>query len=114
VHSAPNGFRSIVNSDIVIVEGHLLFTSDRILSYVDFLIYIDIDERIAKERRFSRDVVERGYTLEDCESYYMEYVESQLESIGDLKSKADYIIGNHVLKDVLNDHVETLSALLTK
>ena len=44
----------------------------------------------------------------------MEYVESQLENIGDLKSKADYIIGNHVLKDVLDDHVETLSALLTK
>lgn len=114
VRSAPNGFRNIVNSDVIIVEGHLLFTSDRILSYVDFLIYIDIDEEIAKERRFARDVVERGYTLEDCESYYMEYVESQLESIGDLKSKADYIIGNHVLKDVLNDHVETLSALLTK
>jgi len=110
VRSAPNGFRNIVNSDVIIVEGHLLFTSDRILSYVDFLIYMDIDEEIAKERRFARDVVERGYHAQECESYYIKYVFPQIKKIEKLKIKADYVLSKDTGISGLDDHVLEICA----
>jgi uridine kinase len=112
VRQAPSGFRSVSNTDTVVVEGHLIFTSEEILNYVDFLIYVDIEEHIAKERRFLRDVVERGYDAQECESYYIKYVLPQIKNIEKLKIKADYVLSNDTGISELGDHVLEICACL--
>jgi uridine kinase len=109
---APNGSRSICSTDVVVVEGHIMFTESNVLRYVDFLVYIDIEERVAKTRRFRRDVAERGFDVQECESYYEKFVFPSIKSIERLKGKANYVLNNDDELSQLDNHVLKIGSLI--
>jgi uridine kinase len=109
---SPDGFKNIALQEITLVEGHLIFTLQNILDLVDFNIYIDIDRKTAKTRRFTRDVVERGFDKEECEAYYNNYVIQTLDTIESLKYKADFVIDAKTSADTYTSQIEKMLLLL--
>jgi uridine kinase len=76
----------------VIVEGNLIHSIDSLRRRVDFLIYMDMSSSLAKARRFARDQAQRGYSLEECETYYDKYVVDSISQISSLKQEADFVV----------------------
>src|SRR5919112_1517835 len=49
---------------IIIIEGILIFAEQRLLEEMDIRVYVDTPDDIRFIRRLSRDVAERGRTVE--------------------------------------------------
>ena len=109
---SPDGFKDITLKQIVLVEGHLIFTSQDIFDLVDFNIYMDVDRNTGKIRRFTRDVMERGYNKEECEAYYNNYVIQTLDMIESLKCKADFVIDARAGVDTYISQIEKMLLLV--
>lgn len=77
---------------ITIFEGHLALADLGVRSSVDLIIYIEVPEALAKQRRFSRDKLERGYLEKDCEDYYRRYVIPSRKIVVAQKKIADIVI----------------------
>jgi len=114
VQQAPLGFKSIEVKNLVVAEGHLIFTSPSVLDHVDFLIYMDVDRDVAKERRFSRDLLQRGYDISSSRSYYEKYVVPQLDAIDKLRSQADYIVNSNDRVDSFESEVASIAGILKR
>lgn len=112
VQQAPLGFKSIEVKSVLVAEGHLIFTSPNVLDQLGFLIYMDADRDVAKERRFSRDLLQRGYDISSSRSYYEKYVVPQLDAIDKLRSQADYIVNSNDRVDSFRPEVAIIADIL--
>ena len=61
---------SVQPSDIVIVEGHLIFWSEDLRDLMDIKLFLDVDAHERVLRRMIRDVAQRGGDLEWCINWY--------------------------------------------
>jgi len=95
IRQSRDGFKSVEVRDPIIVEGHLVFTSPEVTDHVDFLVYMDANREIARERRLSRDIRERGYSAIGSKVYYEKYVLPQLDSIEEIRIWADLIVDSN-------------------
>lgn len=57
-------------SDIVIVEGHLIFWSENMRALMDIKLFLDVDAHERVLRRMLRDVAQRGGDLEWAINWY--------------------------------------------
>ncbi len=57
-------------SDIVIVEGHLIFWSEALRDLMEIKVFLDVDPHERVLRRMLRDVAQRGGDLEWCINWY--------------------------------------------
>lgn len=57
-------------SDIVIVEGHLIFWSESLRDLMDIKLFLDVDAHERVLRRMLRDVAQRGGDLEWAINWY--------------------------------------------
>lgn len=53
---------------------------------------MDTNSSLAKARRFARDQAQRGYSLEECETYYEKSVVDSISQISSLKQEADFVV----------------------
>ena len=85
--------RRIEPLPVVILEGILIFAEPAIRRLLDFKIFVDTDSDLRLIRRLTRDIQERGRTLEDVLRQYQETVRpSHLEFVEPSKRWADVII----------------------
>jgi uridine kinase len=85
-------------SEIVIVDGILLFTDPRLLALFDIKIFVDVADDIRFIRRMQRDMNERGRSVQDVVRQYMGTVRPMhLEFVEPSKRHADVILpeGGH-------------------
>ena len=61
---------SIQSSDILIVEGHLIFWSEDLRDLMDIKLFLDVDAHERVLRRMLRDVAQRGGDLEWAINWY--------------------------------------------
>ena len=61
---------SIPSSDVVIVEGHLIFWSEDLRDLMDIKLFLDVDAHERVLRRMLRDVAQRGGDLEWAINWY--------------------------------------------
>ena len=61
---------SVQSSDVVIVEGHLIFWSEALRDLMDIKLFLDVDAHERVLRRMLRDVAQRGGDLEWCINWY--------------------------------------------
>ncbi len=61
---------SIQPSDVLIVEGHLIFWSADLRKLMDIKLFLDVDAHERVLRRMLRDVAQRGGDLEWCINWY--------------------------------------------
>lgn len=88
-----------VNSaPIIIVEGILIFTSQKLRDLLDIKIYVDADDDDRLMRVISRDIMERGKSVSNVmERYELTVKPMHLQFIAPSKRYADIIIpqGGH-------------------
>lgn len=102
--------------DIIIVEGILILEDKRLRDLFDIKIYVDTDADIRILRRLTRDIRDRGRTLESVIDQYLGVVRPMhLQFIEPTKRYADLIIPeggkNRVAIDIL---VSTIKQHLTE
>ena len=61
---------SVQPSDVVIVEGHLIFWSEDLRGLMDIKLFLDVDAHERVLRRMLRDVAQRGGDLEWAINWY--------------------------------------------
>ncbi|MBE3590508.1 MAG: uridine kinase [Firmicutes bacterium] len=93
-------------ADVVIVEGILIFESERIRSLFDIKVFVDTDADVRVLRRLLRDIRDRGRTVENVVSQYLTTVKPMHdEFVEPSKRYADLIVPeggfNPVALDVL-------------
>ena len=83
---------------IIIIEGILIFAEKRLLDEMDIKVYVDTPDDIRFIRRLSRDVAERGRTVESVIEQYVATVRPMhMQFVEPSKRCADVIIpeGGH-------------------
>lgn len=98
-------------SDIIIVEGILIFTDPKLRKLMDIKIFVDADDDDRLMRVMSRDIVERGKTVEWVIERYSKTVKPMyLQFIEPSKRYADVIVpqGGHnkVAIDMISARIE--------
>lgn len=92
--------------NIIIVEGILILEDERLRNLLDIKIYVDTDADIRILRRLTRDIRDRGRTLESVIDQYLTVVRPMhLQFIEPTKRYADLIVPeggkNRVAIDIL-------------
>ena len=83
----------VLPARILIVEGILIYTNQKLLQELDMKVFVDVEEKYRLERKTSRDIKQRGRTQQEAEKHFYEFVEPMhQEFIKPSKEYADFII----------------------
>lgn len=98
---------------VIIVEGILIFENKELLNLMDIKVFVDADADIRLIRRLTRDVKERGRSLDSVIAQYMDTVKPMHEQfVEPSKKNADVIIPqggeNMVALHMLIDRINAL------
>lgn len=91
---SPERFSTPVDpSQVILVEGILLFAVPEIRDLFDIKIFVDTDDDVRLLRRIERDMTERGRDFIDIKTQYLETVKPMYEAfVFPSKKYADVII----------------------
>ena len=112
LHDRSDKTEIIESTEVILLEGILIFENKELLSQLDMKIYVDTDADVRIIRRILRDVNERGRTLESVIKQYLTTVKPMHESfVEPSKQKADIIIPeggkNPVAYEIIINKIET-------
>lgn len=112
-HVRTGESQEIVPRRVILVEGILLLAEPELRRLFDIKVFVDTDADIRFIRRLSRDLRERGRTMESVVHQYMETVRPMhLEFVEPSRRWADLIIPeggfNPVAMDVVCARLESL------
>lgn len=98
VHARSDETVRIATVDVVVVDGILLFTDERVRQRLDVKVFVDADADIRLVRRIRRDMATRGRPLDEILEQYVNTVRPMhLQFIEPSKRWADVIVprGGH-------------------
>lgn len=100
-------------SEVVVVEGILIFENKELMDLFDIKVFIDTDADVRIIRRILRDVRERGRTLESVIDQYLSSVKIMHEQFVEPSKKyADIIVPeggfNVVALEMLSERIHAL------
>ncbi|TEW56190.1 uridine kinase [Psychromonas sp. RZ22] len=112
-HTRLNEVSELTPKKIIIIEGILLLTDPALRAQVDASIFVDTPLDICLMRRLTRDIMERGRTLESVMAQYKKTVRPMfLQFIEPSKQHADIIIPrggkNRIAIDILKTRIKYL------
>jgi uridine kinase len=84
--------------DVIVIDGILLFTDERVRELCDVKVFVDADADVRVIRRIRRDTRKRGRTLEEILDQYLTTVQPMhLQFVEPSKRYADIIVprGGH-------------------
>ncbi|KAL2246848.1 uridine kinase-like protein 1, chloroplastic [Sesamum indicum] len=105
-------FRQVNASDVIILEGILVFHDQRVRNMMNMKIFVDTDADVRLARRIRRDTVERGRDINSVLEQYAKFVKPAFDDfILPSKKYADVVIprggDNHVAIDLIVQHIHT-------
>lgn len=111
IHDRGQDIRRVEATDVIILEGILIFENKALLSRLDMKVFVDTDPDVRILRRILRDVKKRGRTLESVVEQYLKTVKPMHEAfVEPSKKHADIIIPeggkNPVAYGMLIDKIE--------
>lgn len=93
IHDRSDKIQRIECRSVILLEGILIFENQELLDLLDMKIFVDTDADIRILRRISRDVKERGRSLESVINQYINTVKPMHERfVEPSKKNADIII----------------------
>ena len=98
IHDRSEEIVIVKPARVIIVEGILIFESRELCSLMDIKLYVDTDADVRILRRITRDVRDRGRSLESVIDQYLQTVKPMHEQfVEPSKKNADIIIpqGGH-------------------
>jgi uridine kinase len=113
VHTRSKEVIEVEPKDVIILEGILVLEDERLRNLMDIKLYVDTDADIRIIRRMSRDIKERGRTLDSVIEQYTNVVRPMHNQfIEPTKRYADVIIPeggqNHVAIDLMVTKIQTI------
>ena len=110
VHDRSDKTVTVTPSRVIIVEGILIFQSRELCEQMDIKIFVDTDADVRILRRITRDVRDRGRSLDSIISQYLTTVKPMHEQfVEPSKRNADIIIPeggkNHVALEMVIQRV---------
>lgn len=113
-HKRENQTYPVIPKKVIIVEGILLFENQTLRDMMDIKIFVDADADIRFIRRLTRDVQERGRTLESTINQYCTTVKPMHEQFVEPSKKyADIIVPKGGYNQVaLNMIVEKIRSII--
>ncbi|XP_021612729.1 uridine kinase-like protein 3 isoform X1 [Manihot esculenta] len=104
--------RRVNPSDVIILEGILVFHDPRVRDLMNMKIFVDTDADVRLARRIRRDTVEKGRDIGAVLDQYSKFVKPAFDDfILPTKKYADIIIprggDNHVAVDLIVQHIRT-------
>ncbi|WOK94473.1 uridine kinase-like protein 4 [Canna indica] len=104
--------RKVNPSDVIILQGILVFHDPRVREMMNMKIFVDTDADIRLARRIRRDTVEKGRDVKTVLDQYSKFVKPAFDDfILPTKKYADIIIprgnDNHVAIDLIVQHIHT-------
>lgn len=103
---------------IIIVEGILVLTDERLMNELDIKVFVDADADIRFIRRMARDTVERGRTVEDVMHQYQATVRPMHEQwVEPSKQHANIVVFSttqslDVATEMLSNHLRVKSGMI--
>eukprot|EP01118_Nematostelium_gracile_P008637 TRINITY_DN2865_c0_g1_i1.p1 TRINITY_DN2865_c0_g1~~TRINITY_DN2865_c0_g1_i1.p1 ORF type:complete len:470 (+),score=123.85 TRINITY_DN2865_c0_g1_i1:40-1449(+) len=92
-HSRSATVKTIYGGDVIILEGILIFHSEKLRDHMDMKIFVDEDSDIRLARRIKRDVAERGRDVGGIINQYLRFVKPAFDDyIRPTMKYADLII----------------------
>lgn len=105
-HTRRSETQRVEPNPVVLVEGILVLADPRLRELMDVKLYVDTDADVRFIRRLSRDIAERGRTMESVINQYMTTVRPMhLEFVEPTKRYADVIIPEGGFNQVAMDMV---------
>lgn len=93
IHDRSDKTVTVKPARVIIVEGLLIFASEKLCELMDIKIFVDTDADVRILRRIVRDVRDRGRSLESVVNQYLTTVKPMHEQfVEPSKRKADIII----------------------
>lgn len=113
VHNRKKNTLRLEPTDVIVLEGILVLDSPELRKLLDIKIFVDTDADVRLIRRITRDMRERGRTLESVIKQYIEVVKPMHnEFIEPTKRYADIIIPeggyNKVAIDIMVTKVKSI------
>ena len=110
IHDRTDKTITIKPTKVIVVEGILIFQSRELCQQMDIKIYVDTDADVRILRRITRDVRDRGRSLEGVINQYLSTVKPMHEQfVEPSKRNADIIIPegghNQVALDMVMERV---------
>ncbi|KAL6954985.1 Uridine kinase-like protein 3 [Sarracenia purpurea var. burkii] len=104
--------RRVNPSDVIILEGILIFHDPRVRNLMNMKIFVDTDADVRLARRIRRDTVEKARDINMVLDQYSKFVKPAFDDfILPTKKYADIIIprggDNHVAIDLIVQHIRT-------
>ncbi|XP_070006934.1 uridine kinase-like protein 3 isoform X1 [Nicotiana tabacum] len=104
--------RRVNPSDVIILEGILIFHDPRVRDLMNMKIFVDTDADVRLARRIRRDTAEKGRDIATVLDQYSKFVKPAFDDfILPTKKYADIIIprggDNHVAIDLIVQHLRT-------
>ncbi|XP_049375781.1 uridine kinase-like protein 3 isoform X1 [Solanum verrucosum] len=104
--------RRVNPSDVIILEGILIFHDPRVRDLMNMKIFVDTDADVRLARRIRRDTAEKGRDISVVLDQYSKFVKAAFDDfILPTKKYADVIIprggDNHVAIDLIVQHIRT-------
>lgn len=102
---------TVLPKDVIIVEGIMIFSSQRLREKMDIKIFVDADADDRLIRIIKRDIVERGRNYSQVLDHYEQFVKPMhIQFIEPTKRYADIIVPqggeNHIAIDILSSRVK--------
>ena len=108
VHNRAKETELIEPSNVIIVEGILIFAIPALREMFDVKIFVDTPDDIRLLRRLKRDVEDRGRTIESVSTQYLETVRPMHEAFVEPSKKyADLIVPEGGKNHIAFDFIET-------
>lgn len=113
IHNRIDETVTVKPSNVIVVEGILIFENKVLRDLFDIKVFIDTDADVRIIRRIMRDVNERGRTLDSVVNQYLTTVKLMHEQfVEPSKKHADIIIPeggyNVVALEMLNERINSL------
>lgn len=106
IHNRKSQTITVEPRAVILVEGILIFVEKELRSLFDMKIYVDTDADIRFIRRLTRDIEERGRTVQSVIGQYLKTVRPMhLEFVESSKRYADIIVPEGGLNPVALDMV---------
>ncbi|XP_006647152.1 uridine kinase-like protein 3 [Oryza brachyantha] len=104
--------RKVNPSDVIILEGILVFHDSRVRDLMNMKIFVDTDADVRLTRRIRRDTIDKGRDIKTVLDQYSKFVKPAFEDfILPTKKYADIIIprggDNDVAIDLIVQHIRT-------
>lgn len=113
IHTRSEEIIHVEPKDVIILEGILVLEDERLRNLMDIKLFVDTDADLRILRRMTRDIKERGRTMESVMEQYLNVVRPMHNQfIEPTKRYADIIIPeggqNHVAIDLMVTKVQTI------